>query len=87
MVGGRDGLAGAPDGQAARAKAGKGLRAGDLVDEVEVDGQDARSAGLLGDEVVVPDLVDERPASGRGSGRHRWRSVLIAVDGLTEATG
>jgi hypothetical protein len=48
------------DLQAALAQAGKGLRAGDLVDEVEVDGQDARSPGLVAHDMAVPDLVNER---------------------------
>ena len=33
---------------------------GDLVDEVEVDREDRRGARLLGDDVVVPDLLDDR---------------------------
>ena len=37
MVRGRDGLAGPADADPARAQPGEGLRAGDLVDEVEVD--------------------------------------------------
>jgi hypothetical protein len=29
------------------------------VDEVEVDCKDARGAGLLGDDVLVPDLLEQ----------------------------
>ena len=35
------------DTDAARAEAGERLRAGDLVDEVEVDGEDGRCTGVL----------------------------------------
>ena len=45
--------------QAAVAEAGERLGAGDLVDEVEVDREDGGRVGLLGDDVVVPDLLDE----------------------------
>ena len=62
VVRGRDGLVRPPDRQPARAEAGEGLGARDLVDEVEVDREDGRRAGLLGDDVVVPDLLDERAA-------------------------
>ena len=46
-------------GQAATSKTFEGLRAGDLVDEVEVDAKDRGSPGLLVDDMVVPDLLDE----------------------------
>ena len=45
VVGGRDGLAGSADADPARAQAGERLRAGHLVDEVEVDRQDGRAPG------------------------------------------
>jgi hypothetical protein len=45
MVGRGDGLAGPADAQSARAQTREGLRAGDLVDEVEVDGEDGRRPG------------------------------------------
>ena len=53
MVGRRHGLAGPADAEAARAEPGERLRAGDLVDEVEVDREDRRGARVLGDDVVV----------------------------------
>ena len=43
VVGGGDGLAGPADADAAGAQPGEGLRAGDLVDEVEVDREDGRA--------------------------------------------
>ena len=43
------------------------LRARHLVDEVEIDREDGRRIGLLGDDVRIPDLVDDR-AGGRGGG-------------------
>ena len=60
VVGRRDGPLRVADRQASSAQAGERLRAGDLVDEVQVDGEHARSVLRLGDDVVVPDLVDER---------------------------
>jgi hypothetical protein len=89
MVGRGDGLAGPPDGRATGAEAGESLRAGDLVDEVEIDRQDAGRARLLGDEMVVPDLVDEGSGSGgRGVG-HRVALLVVVLggaDGVTEAS-
>ena len=60
VVRGRDGLARVTDLEASRAEPREGLRAGHLVDEVEVDGQDGGRARVLGDDVVGPDLVDDR---------------------------
>ena len=51
--------------EAARAQPGERLRARHLVDEVEVDGEDGGGARVLGDDVVVPDLVDDRARFGR----------------------
>ena len=56
------------DLQAAPPEALERLRAGDLVDEVEVDAQDGRGARLLVDHVVVPDLLDERAGAASGDG-------------------
>ena len=60
--------------QAPVAEALERLGAGDLVDEVQVDADDARGAGLLEHDVLVPDLLDERARSagrsGCGSVRH-----------------
>ena len=71
VVRGRDRPFGPPDLEAAFAEAGERLGAGDLVDEVEVDRENRGRIGLLGDDMVVPDLLDER---ARGIGRHQ-RSV------------
>ena len=59
-----DRLVRAPGRDAAGPEAGEGLGAGDLVDEVEVDGEDGRGARVLGDDVLVPDLLDEGARSG-----------------------
>ena len=66
VVRGRDGLAGPADADPARAQPGECLRAGHLVDEVEVDGQHRGRTRVLGHHMVCPDLVDD--GAGRGSG-------------------
>ena len=45
--------------QAALAQALEGLRRGDFVDQVQVDVEQRRRAGLLVDDVRVPDLFDD----------------------------
>ena len=61
MVGGGDGLPRAPHTEAALAQAVEGLRARHLVDEVQVDAEDVGgSIGALGNDVLVPDLLDDR---------------------------
>jgi len=60
----RDRLVRAADGDPALANAGEGLGAGDLVDEVEVDREERGGALVLRDDVVVPDLLDERSRCG-----------------------
>ena len=72
VVGRRDGLARMAHAEAARAQTGEGLRAGDLVDEVQVDREDRRGAGVLGDDVVVPDLGDD----GAGLGHGAWLAAI-----------
>ena len=62
----------------ARAEAAERLRRGDLVDEMEVDGEDRRGALVLVDDVVVPDLLDDRAGSGHGV---TARSVLAGAEG------
>ena len=47
VVGGGHGLARPADAEAALAEPGERLRARDLVDEVQVDGEDGRGAGVL----------------------------------------
>ena len=54
MVGGGDGLVGAADLDATLAQAGERLRAGDLVDEMKVDREDGRRAGVGGHDVASP---------------------------------
>ncbi len=54
-----DGLARLADPGAPGAEPGEGLGAGDLVDEVEIDGEEGGGAVVLGDDVLVPDLLDE----------------------------
>ena len=58
---GRDRLARAADPEPALAQAVEGLRARDLVHEVQVDADHVGGAvGAGGDDVVVPDLLDDR---------------------------
>ena len=78
VVGGRDGLAGAAHADAAGAQPGEGLRAGDFVDEVEVDGQDGGRTRVLGHDVVVPDLVDDGARAGAVIGR-AYQSVWMGA--------
>ena len=69
MVGRGQGLAGAPDPEAAGAQPVEGLRARHLVDEVQVDAEHVGHAGISGrHHVLVPDLVDDR---SRGALAHR----------------
>ena len=69
MISGGDGPFGMPNGQPALAQPGECLRARDFVDEVEVNREDGRRAGIIGDDVVIPDLLDERSmAFGFGYG-------------------
>src|SRR6188768_3074819 len=56
----------------------EGLRAGDFVDEVEIDGQDGGRTRVLGHDVVVPDLVDDGARPGNG---HRPSVPERPVDG------
>ena len=63
---------GAAELAAGETEAFEGLRAGDLVDELEVDVEDGGFAGGLGDDVLLPDFF-EHGAGGEG---------LDGVDGL-----
>ena len=92
VVRGRHRLARSADADAARAKAGEGLRAGHLVHEMEVDGEDGGGAGVLADHVVRPDLVDDgargahAPERTRGSAEGPGPPTRRpAADGLTGA--
>ena len=58
VVGGGHRAVGAANLQAAGAKAGERLGAGDLVHEVQVDRQDGGRPLLLIDNVLVPDLLN-----------------------------
>merc|ERR1719399_1696108 len=58
----RERAVGPPHGPAGEAQALEGLRRRHLVDQVAVDVDERRAGLVLGhDEVVVPDLVEERP--------------------------
>ena len=59
VVLGRDRQVGAADRTTCRAKAVEGLRAGDLVDEVEIDVEQVRLALGVPDDVCVPDLLGQ----------------------------
>ena len=67
MVLGGDGQFGTAHPSPGQAQPLEGLRAGDLVDEVEVDVQEVGLVGVgaAGDDVAVPDL------RGKGGGGHR----------------
>ena len=73
----------------AGAQAGEGLRAGDLVDEVEVDREDGGRALVLGDDVVVPDLLDEgaRARCGRSGAGIGHGAAAPGAGGRSEAEG
>jgi len=58
------GALGVAHAQAQVLEAGKGLRAGHLMDQVQADEQLAGAAGQLGDPVQIPDLVV------KGAGAH-----------------
>ena len=59
VIDGGRGPIGAAHFQAARPQAGEGLRRGDFVDKVQIDVQHRGRAGLLRDDVRVPDFVKE----------------------------
>jgi hypothetical protein len=61
----RDGEVEAADASAREAERLEGLRARDLVDEVQVDVEKRRLAPGLDDDVRVPDPVEQRPAAQR----------------------
>ena len=63
------GLAGPTDADAAGPQPGKGLWARDLVDQVQIDGQDGRGAGVLRDDMVGPDLLDDGARWGHPAAR------------------
>src|SRR3981081_4221312 len=56
----RDGAVGAAQFAAGHTEAVEGLWAGDLVDEVQIDIEDARFACGFDDEVLLPDFFEER---------------------------
>jgi hypothetical protein len=60
VVLGGEGEVRAAHGAAGQAQAVEGLRAGDLVDEVQVDVDEVRLALGAADDVGVPDLLGER---------------------------
>ena len=63
----RDRQVGATHGASGHPEAVEGLRRGDLVDQMEVDEEQRRLAGGLGDDVAFPDLVEEGPGHGEFS--------------------
>ena len=60
MIGGGDRLIWATHLQTARAETGERLRAGHLVDQVEVDGEDGGRPLVLAHHMLIPDLLDDR---------------------------
>ena len=61
VVGRGDRQVGAADLAAVQAQALERLRRRDLVDEVQVDVEERRLAGLLAYDVVLPDFLEQRP--------------------------
>ena len=59
VVGGGDGEIGAADLETALAQSIEGLRGGDFVDQVKVDEEQRGRAGLLVDDVGVPEFFDD----------------------------
>ena len=59
MVHRGEGFSGPADFQSALAQTGEGLRRGHLVDEVQVNIEDGRGVGLLGNNVRIPDFFEE----------------------------
>jgi hypothetical protein len=60
VVDGRDGAVGPADLEAAVPEPLERLGRGHLVDQVQVDVEDGRAVGLRDDDVLVPDLLEER---------------------------
>ena len=59
MVHRSEGLVRTTDFDATLAQTGEGLRRGHLVDEVQINVEDSRGVGLLGNNVRIPDLFEE----------------------------
>ena len=85
MVGRRDRLAGLADLEPALAQAGECLRARDLVNEVKIDREDCRRAGVGRNDVLVPDLLHQG-ARSLGHGPTRVRLPRLTADGAIEVT-
>ena len=77
MVGRGHRLARPPDAETARPEARERLRTGHLVDEVEVHREDGRGARILGDDVVVPDLLDDGARFGHAAARGAERGGYV----------
>jgi hypothetical protein len=58
VIGRRDGPLRVADQEPACSEAAERLRARDLMDEVEIDGEDSGRARLLDDDMLVPDLLE-----------------------------
>ena len=74
-----DGAVGAAELAASHAEAVEGLRAGDLVDEMQVNVEDAGFACGFGDEVLVPDFFEEGLWSGLCGRSHFCGSGVAEV--------
>ena len=70
---------GAAELAAGEAQAFEGLRAGDLVDELEVDVKDCGLAGGFGDHVLLPDFFEEG-AGGDALGLEAHGCSLLGAD-------
>jgi hypothetical protein len=86
---GRDGEVEAPHLATGLTQAVEGLRAGHLVQQVQIDEEEVGLALGAPDDVVVPDLLRECPTHRFPSGRHREPAQLeiVVADVRTPRTG
>lgn len=73
VVNGSDGFIGAAHFEATLTEASEGLRRGDFVNQVQVNIQHGGRVGLLRDDVVVPDFLEE----GKGRGHEGELGVRV----------
>ena len=81
VVHGRDAAVGAAYGAAGKTQSLEGLRASDLVDEMEVDVDERGFASGFGDYVLVPDFFEE----GFGSVAHGFLRGASDASGVSVA--
>ena len=82
-----DGAIGPTDLAIGEAEALEGLRAGDLVDEVEVDVEDGGLIGGFGDEVLLPDFFKHRAGCGGGCAHGVTLGARVLVELVSVSDG